>query len=146
MPSFAGTRPSGVLEDAHVEDIEASFSGQTTSKDPPLLLKLTFLGMQKPLLAQMPGRPLRIESTAQLRAPRRRLDQNAVTLHVAESITLVLIDLAGVFEPMIDLIHSEMNEPAVQICGQNLANRHCQEFRVRAAIVDPKEVPDGTTQ
>lgn len=22
----------------------------------------------------------------------------------------------------------------------------CQEFRVRAAIVDPKEVPDGTTQ
>ncbi len=24
--------------------------------------------------------------------------------------------------------------------------RDCQEFRVRAAIVDPKEVPDGTTQ
>ena len=26
------------------------------------------------------------------------------------------------------------------------ARRHCQEFRVRAATVDPKEVPDGTTQ
>ena len=24
--------------------------------------------------------------------------------------------------------------------------RDCQEFRVGAAIVDPKEVPDGTTQ
>ncbi len=24
--------------------------------------------------------------------------------------------------------------------------RDCQEYRVRAAIVDPKEVPDGTTQ
>ncbi|TXN01686.1 hypothetical protein FV242_17560 [Methylobacterium sp. WL64] len=27
-----------------------------------------------------------------------------------------------------------------------LLGRDCQEFRVGAAIVDPKEVPDGTTQ
>ncbi len=29
------------------------------------------------------------------------------------------------------------------VCG---TLRDCQEFRVGAAIVDPKEVPDGTTQ
>lgn len=33
--------------------------------------------------------------------------------------------------------------PAVQ---GGVVDRDCQEFRVRAAIVDPKEVPDGTTQ
>jgi len=33
-----------------------------------------------------------------------------------------------------------------QLEAGEAVDRDCQEFRVRAAIVDPMEVPDGTTQ
>lgn len=35
---------------------------------------------------------------------------------------------------------------AADLEAYDLVLRDCQEFRVGAAIVDPKEVPDGTTQ
>ncbi|MET3415069.1 hypothetical protein ABIC30_006271 [Methylobacterium sp. 1030] len=39
------------------------------------------------------------------------------------------------------------DEVVIEATGNAMvvSHRDCQEFRVRAAIVDPKEVPDGTT-
>ena len=34
----------------------------------------------------------------------------------------------------------------IEALAEAMCLRDCQEFRVRAAIVDPTEVPDGTTQ
>ena len=39
-----------------------------------------------------------------------------------------------------------LSELRALLAERGIATRDCQEFRVGAAIVDPKEVPDGTTQ
>ena len=57
--------------------------------------------------------------------------------------------LAGVWDVILEALNdSAEGQASVQMIDSTIvrAHRDCQDFRVRAAIMDPMEVPDGTTQ
>ena len=77
-----------------------------------------------------------------LRGFQRRLSPTMRQEHVAGD--KVFVDYSGKKLGIVDARTGVIREAKIFV-GQ-VGAWDCQDFRVRAAIMDPKEVPDGTTQ